>query len=385
MVEYLKRTWTEIDLDAIVHNYKKIEAATSAKMMPVIKADAYGHGATPIAKEYEKLGAAYFAVSSLDEAMQLRNGGITTPILILGYTPPTQTQELLEAGISQTVYDETMAGEFSARAQALGKKLTVHIKIDTGMSRLGLRFHDETETGCAEQILRIASMPGLWCEGICTHFTSADEADNPFTLRQFALFSHLLSAVERRGVTFSLRHCANSAAVENFKETPLDLVRPGIILYGLAAGEKESSLDLRPAMQLISVVSSVHELQAGDCVSYGQTFRASGPMRVATVPIGYADGYPRKLSGVGKVQIGGKWVPVLGRVCMDQCVVDISAVEGTVSPGDRVVLMGGGYGAKEIADLCGTINYEIVCGISKRVPRLFLKGGEVVEKIEYLL
>lgn len=384
MIDYLKRTWSEIDLSAIEHNYQIISQITSAKIMPIIKADAYGHGAVELAKLYEKLGAFYFGVSSLDEAMQLRHGGITLPILILGYTPPSQTEILLKYKITQTVYELGMADAFSKEAKSLGQKLLVHIKIDTGMSRLGIRCHNGPNEECCGQLETICNMEGLVIEGIFTHFASSDEPQNPFTLRQFDSFCRVVEAMEKKKITFSLRHCANSAAILNYPVTHLDMVRPGIILYGLTPNQKPSGLPFKAAMQVCSVVSAVHEGIVGDTVSYGQTYQVEKPMKLATVAIGYADGYPRKLSNRGTMLIHGKKVPIVGRICMDQCVVDISGA-GEVKPGDTMVVLGKELTAEEIAAACDTINYEIICGISKRVPRVYVKNGKAVNKLAYIV
>lgn len=384
MIDYLKRTWSEIDLSAVEHNYQIIKQQTSAKIMPVVKADAYGHGAVELAKLYQGLGAYYFAVSSVDEAMQLRNNGIFLPILILGYTPPSQTQILLDYRITQTVYDLQMAQEFSDRAKNLEQRLKVHIKIDTGMTRLGLRFHNVKDADCCDKVESICKMEGLETEGIYTHFASSDEPENPFTLEQFAAFCYVTDEMEKRGITFSLRHCANSAAIFNFPQTHLDMVRPGIVLYGLTPDQKPSATPLLAAMRVYSVVSAVHDGTSGDTVSYGQTYQVDKPMKLATVTIGYADGYPRKLSSKGVMLIHGIEVPIVGRVCMDQCVVDVTQVEH-VKPGDTVGVMGDKITAKEIAAQCDTINYEIICGISKRVPRVYVKNGKVVNKLAYIV
>jgi alanine racemase len=316
--------------------------------------------------------------------MQLRNGGITLPILILGYTPPSQTGILLEYKITQTVYDSKMAEAFSKEALRLGGKLAVHIKIDTGMSRLGLRCHGGPGEDCLNRLEEIWRMEGLYAEGIFTHFASSDEPENPFTLRQFEAFCRTVEELEKRNITFSLRHCANSAAIINFPMTHLDMVRPGIILYGLPPDQRPAGWPLQAAMKVCSVVSAVHDGIVGDTVSYGQTFLVEKPMRLATVAIGYADGYPRRLSDRGIMLIGGRRVPIVGRICMDQCVVDISDA-GEVKPGDTVVVMGEGILAEDIARKCDTINYEIICGISKRVPRVYVENGKAVKKLAYIV
>lgn len=394
-LDFIRRTWAEIDLDAIAHNYREIrrelESATklenaartetATKMCCVVKADAYGHGAVTVAREYESLGADWLAVSNLEEAEELRGAGIRLPILILGYTPPELALRLCHGSFSQTILSLNYAARLSDVAQRGGYTVKGHIAVDTGMSRIGFLYQDpERDKGSVDEMVRACQMPGIIPEGIFTHFSVADggEEGRYCTNRQFRIFTHAISLLKQRGITFRLHHCANSAAVLDYPEFHLDMVRPGIILYGLQpSGEVENRLDLRPAMRLKSTVSLVKQVEKGTTVSYGRCFTADRAMLIGTVPVGYADGYPRALFGKGWVLICGKRAPIVGRICMDQLMVDLSDIP-EAKVGDEVVLFGSEPTADEAASLVGTIGYELVCGVSRRVSRVYLRQGKAI-------
>ena len=387
MKELLRRTWAEIDLDALAQNFREVRKAADPKAMVccVVKADAYGHGAVRVAREFASLGADWFAVSNLEEALQLRQAGIETPVLVLGYTPADKAGTLSRENISQCVYSLEYARDLSRFAQEAGVEVNIHLKIDTGMSRLGFYYQDiSRDEAAVEEVKEACSLPGLVPQGIFTHFAVSDEgqAGDAFTMRQFGCLKEMIESLARAGVTFPVRHCANSAGVFDYPLSHLDMVRAGIVLYGLyPSGELRSRPDLKPALALKSVVSHVKTLLPGATVSYGRKFTAQHEMRVATVPVGYADGYPRLLSpGGAEVLIGGKRCPILGRICMDQLMADVTALD-QVRVGDTVTLIGRDgeeeITADELAALEGSINYEVVCGLSKRVPRVHVKNGRV--------
>ena len=395
MKELLRRTWAEIDLDALAQNFREVRKAADPKAMVccVVKADAYGHGAVRVAREFASLGADWFAVSNLEEALQLRQAGIETPVLVLGYTPADKAGTLSRENISQCVYSLEYARDLSRFAQEAGVKVNIHLKIDTGMSRLGFYYQDiSRDEAAVEEVKEACSLPGLVPQGIFTHFAVSDEgqAGDAFTMRQFGCLKEMIESLARAGVTFPVRHCANSAGVFDYPLSHLDMVRAGIVLYGLyPSGELRSRPALKPALALKSVVSHVKTLLPGATVSYGRKFTAQHEMRVATVPVGYADGYPRLLSpGGAEVLIGGKRCPILGRICMDQLMADVTALD-QVRVGDTVTLIGRDgeeeITADELAEKEGTINYEVVCALSKRVPRVYVKNGKVDSIYDALL
>lgn len=377
-MDFLHRTWAEIDLDALVHNFDIIKKeAAGAKLMAVVKADAYGHSARIVAPLLEQHGADAFAVSNIEEAITLRGCGITRPILILGYTPVSMAAQLYLNDISQCVYSPEYARDLSERACADGVKVKIHIKLDTGMSRLGFDCRDEELSGI-EEAIAAARLNGFVFEGVFTHFAVSDRTETEedgFTDAQYRRFSVAVEQFEKAGLRPKYRHCCNSAAFCLDNDKHFDLCRPGIILYGLTPS---SALTLKenfiPVMTVKSVVSMVKKIKKGDTVSYGRTFTADREMKIATVTAGYADGYPRLLSNKGYVLINGKRADIIGRICMDQLSVDVSDI-ADVKQGDEVILFGKTLPVEELADMCGTINYEIICGISPRVPRITVKGG----------
>ena len=383
----LRRTWAEIDLDALAHNYRQARLLTGPQVryLGVVKADAYGHGALQVSRKLEALGADYLAVSSLDEARELRSGGIRAPILILGHTPPDMVPQLIHYGITQTVSARAKAEEYSAAAVGCGGTLKVHIKVDTGMSRLGFLVRDGHFDGGVEAIAASCALPGLKVEGIFTHFAVSDEDDEAsgrYTREQFGVFTRVVDALAAKGRTFAIRHCANSGALARYPEMYLDMVRPGIALYG--AGADARRLGLRPVMTLKSCVSTIKVFDPGTDVSYGRTFRTAERTRIGVLPIGYADGLFRGLSNRMAVQTDHGPAPIRGRICMDMTMVDLTALPD-VHVGDAVELFGGRQSVDELADMLGTIPYELTCAVSKRVPRLYMENGSVTERSLRLL
>ncbi len=387
MESYFKRTWAEVSLDRIEHNFKVIKNSIAAetKLCCVIKADAYGHGAKELGQLYERLGADFFAVSNLEEAIELRLGGVTLPILILGYTPASYAKELSENNISQAVFSVDYARELSESAVNLGVDVRVHLKIDTGMSRIGIMCQNTERDDAVSQALEIFQLPGLFPEGIFTHFAVSDEKEEgrEYTEHQLSCFKFLISELRKNGVDTDkiICHCSNSAAIMDYPEAHIDMVRAGIILYGLSpSGKLKDQLDLRPAMEIKSVVAHIKEIEPGTTVSYGRTFTAERKLRIATVPIGYADGYIRNFASNAYMIVGGKKAKVVGRICMDQCMIDITEIDN-VKVGDVVTVVGKvgnvEISTDEVASWTGTINYEVVCLVGKRVPRVYLKAKEV--------
>lgn len=390
-----KRTWAEINLDALEHNYNVVREITdkNAKLCCVIKADAYGHGAERVSHLFEELGADFFGVSSIDEALQLRNNGIKTPILIMGYTPAKEAKTLAENNISQCIYSLDYAKALSQNAVKDNVDVKIHLKIDTGMNRIGFTFEDINDNSeTLNEIMEAAKLPNLYHEGIFTHFAVADDGDNGtnFTMRQYGCFKEMIETLIRNDIMFDIKHCANSGAVLDYPLIHMDMVRAGIILYGLYPSKKvRNKADLQPALELKSVVSHVKTIRAGATVSYGRVFTADKEMKIATIPVGYADGYPRILSKKGEsVLISGKRCKIVGRICMDQMMADVSDIED-VKIGDVVTLIGKDgdefISAEELAGFEESINYEVVCDIGKRVPRVYIKNDKVESVVNQLV
>ena len=378
----LRRTWAEIDLDALAHNYRRARELTGpgVRYLGVVKADAYGHGAVQVAERLEELGADYLAVSSLDEARELRHGGINAPILILGHTPPEMVPELIRYHITQAVSAQAKAEEYSAAALACGGTLKVHIKVDTGMSRLGFLVRGAHFEGGVAAIAASCALPGLEAEGIFTHFAVSDEDDSDsegYTRDQFALFMRVLDALAEKGRTFAIRHCANSGALARYPEMYLDMVRPGIALYGVGADAER--LDLRPVMTLKSSVSTIKIFDPDTDISYGRTYRTEGKARIGVLPIGYADGLFRGLSNRLSVVTDQGPAPIRGRICMDMTMVDLTGLPD-VKVGSEVEIFGRRQSVDRLAEILNTISYELLCAVSKRVPRVYLRDGQVVER-----
>ena len=378
----LRRTWAEIDLDALTHNYQQARKliGPGVKYLGVVKADAYGHGAVQVARKLEALGADYLAVSSLDEARELRHENIQAPILILGHTPPEMVPELIRYHITQTVSAQAKAEEYDAAAASCGGRLKVHIKVDTGMSRLGFLVRSRHFDGGVEAIARSCDLPYLEAEGIFTHFAAADEDDEPseaYTREQFGVFIRVIDALAAKGCTFSIRHCTNSGALARYPEMYLDMVRPGIALYGV--GDDAARLGLRPVMSLKSCISTIKVFDPDTDVSYGRAFHTTDRTRMGVLPIGYADGFFRGLSNRASVLTDHGPAPIRGRICMDMTMVDLTD-KPDVHVGDAVELFGQRQRVDDLAALLGTIPYELTCAVSKRVPRLYMENGEVMER-----
>lgn len=393
MNEFLKRTWAEVSLNAIEHNFKTIQKLLkpTTLMCCVVKADAYGHGADFLAKEYEKLGADWLAVSNLEEAMQLRNVGISLPILILGYTPPCVASMLSELNITQTVLSAEYGEALSREAAKAGVTVRIHIKLDTGMSRIGFVYQSpDRDSAVIDDIEKVCRLPALDAEGIFTHFAVADEGNDghAYTLMQYDELMKAIMLLEQRGITFKIKHCANSAAILDYPDMQLDMVRPGVILYGLMpSNQMKYNINLIPAMELKSIVSLVKTVDSQTTVSYGRQFTTKKPTKIATVPIGYADGYPRHLFIKASALVRGHKAKIIGRVCMDQLMLNVTSVP-YVKEGDIVTMFGRDgetcITLDELAAYNQTINYELVCMISKRVPRIYYKDGVEVGELNYI-
>lgn len=391
MEEYFRRTWAEIDLDRLKHNFISIKNKidSSVKLCCVVKADAYGHGAKELASFYERLGADFFAVSNLEEAIELRRISITLPILILGYTPASYASLLANNNVTQAIVSLDYAKELSQCAVDQGVCVNVHIKLDTGMSRIGVLCSGDHLDNAVDEAGKILSLNGISVTGAFTHFAVSDEKDEgkEYTLRQLGIFKKMCESIKSLVPNRDnfICHCANSAAIMDYPEAHFDMVRAGIILYGLSPSSKlKGELDIQPAMTIKSVVAHIKYIDEGTTVSYGRTFTAKRKTKLATVPIGYADGYIRVFGGDAYMIVGGKKAKVVGRICMDQCMLDVTDIDD-VKVGDTVIVIGSKDGCEvsmdDAAKWAGTINYEIACIVGKRVPRVYLQNGEVTSVI----
>ena len=368
------RTWAEIDLSALEHNYRTLRAmlAPGCRFLGLCKANAYGHGAAVIGKKLEELGADMLAVACVSEAMELRQSGVTAPILCLGETPEACFPLLLEYQITQMVETLETGEKLSAAAQKAGKTLTIHVKLDTGMSRLGFFWAPEQGAETADEIARLCRLPGLEAEGLFTHFSDADGSEE-YTMEQLTKFLDARQALKERGLSFKICHCASSAAVLHYPCTHLDMVRPGLALYGYYPAQELKGLDgpgLEPVMTVKSRIAAVRALPKGSYVSYGRSARLELDSLLAVVPVGYGDGYFRSLSNRMVMRIHGAECPIVGRVCMDMCMVDVTDVPG-VQAGDTAVVYDGPL-MERAAVLADTIPYELMCAVSPRVPRVYL-------------
>jgi len=376
-----------IDLNAIEYNMENMYAnlKKGTKIMAVLKTDGYGHGAVPIAKMLEEKDYVWgYAVAFAEEGLILRKAGVKKPILCLGCVFPEQYEEIIDAGIRMNVYTCEMAKAISEKAASMGKKAAVHIKLDTAMSRLGFPVSEES----VDEIEEISRLSGIELEGLFTHFAKADEKDKKSAEKQMESYLWMKEKLTERGIYFSYCHCSNSAGIIDLPEANMDMVRAGISIYGLYPSEEvdKYAVDLKPAMQIFAHVTHVKWIEPGTQVSYGGTFEARKKMRIATIPIGYGDGYPRSLSNKGYVLIHGKKASILGRVCMDQMMVDVTDIPG-VAFGDLVTIVGENGGAflpvEELSALSGRFNYEFICDINKRVPREYIRNGQIVEQVDY--
>lgn len=367
-----KRTWTEIHLDRLEKNYHALRSvARGSKFVGLVKANAYGHGAVPVAKKLEELGTDFLAVACLDEAIELREAGIVSPILILGNTPPTYTSLLLQYNITQTVYDPVLAKEFSDSAVQQGKQLLCHLKVDTGMSRLGILCDEAHAATGIDTLEEMAHLPGLNCEGIFMHFADADSCPE-YSKMQIQRFQNVLHTLESRGVSFPIRHCCAGAATLNYPEVHLDMVRPGILLYGQYPDPSTlEKIKISPVMELKTRIISLRHLPKGTCISYGRTYTLKRDSYVAAVPVGYADGLHRTLSNHMDMLVQGQKVHQIGRICMDMCMLDVTDVPN-IAIGDTVTVFGDGVPLQKLADTAETITYELMCAVAPRVPRVYL-------------
>ena len=383
MESTLKRTWAETDLDALLHNYKMIRnrIGEKTKFLAVVKADAYGHGAVMVSRTMQEAGADYLAVSSMDEAAELRINGITMPILILGHTPKEQVEGLIKYDITQAVTCRAKAEEYSEEAVKHGGTLKVHIKVDTGMSRLGFICEgDMFDTG-TKGIAESMNLPGLDCEGIFTHFAVSDEPGDEcreYTNHQFDLFKRVIEKSEElSGKKFLIKHCANTGAVARYPETYLDMVRPGLLLYGY--GEFAKELNLKPVMTLKTTVSTIKTYPKGTAISYGGIFKTEDTTRIGVVPYGYADGFFRCLSNKCSLYSQDGPVKQRGKICMDMSMIDLTG-KNNVDVGSEIEIFGPNNSVNDMAALAGTIPYELTCAVSKRVPRSYIKDGKVIDR-----
>ncbi|MGP2657855.1 alanine racemase [Malaciobacter sp. WC5094] len=386
-MDLTRAVWAEINLDNLANNIREVRRVTNpkTKISAVIKADGYGHGAVAIAQTLLENGADRFAVATLSEALQLRKEFKETQIMVLGYTPEHLAQEIVNNNIIQTIYSLEQAKEFSKVAKQLNKNIVVHIKIDSGMNRLGMLCSEDT----VNTVLQISKLENLVIEGIYTHFAAADELDKTYTKMQVEKFIKIVEQIEEKGLIIPIKHVSNSAAIIDMPEFNFDMVRAGIMLYGLYPSQSvnHERVNLKEVMCLKAKIAQVKEIEAGSGISYGLTYKCEHKTKIATLPIGYADGYTRMLSNKAKVLVENKIVPVLGNICMDQCIIDVTNLD--VKMGDEVVLYGGnnkdGISIDSVANLLNTINYEIVCMVDKRVPRIYLKDNIKTNYKDYVL
>ena len=384
MKEYY-RVQANINLDAIYDNVKAAKSLTKedTKLMAIIKADAYGHGAVKVAETLDDIADAY-GVAILEEGIELRQAGVTKPILILGYTPAPLYEAMINYDITTAVFKYDMAEEISNTAVRLGKKAKIHIKLDTGMSRIGFKQDDES----LETIIKISKLPGIEITGCFTHFARMDEEDKTKAKEQFRRFMDFTKRIEDAGINIPVKHVSNSAGIIEMPEVNLDMVRDGISVYGMYPSEEvnKEKLPLTPAMDIISYISFIKTLEKDVEIGYGGTFTTTRETKVATIPVGYADGYPRSLSNKGCILVNGQRAPIIGRICMDQFMVDITDIKD-VHENDKVTLIGhdgdGYISIEEMADLSGSFNYEFVCDIGKRVPKVYYRNGKKIGTKDY--
>lgn len=380
--------WAEINLDNLSHNIKEIRKRVGDKtlVMAVIKANAYGHGSIEAAKVFLENGANRLAVSLLSEGVELRKANIDSPIMLLNYTPEYQLDQVLEYDLIQSIYTYEDAKALSDKAISFKKTAVIHIKVDTGMGRIGFLPNKES----IEDIIKICSLPNIKVEGIFTHFSTADEIDKSYTKSQFEKFAWVVEELKDNKVEIPIKHVSNSAAIIDLPEYNLDMVRPGIMLYGYYPSEevKKSEITLKPAMTLKANISNIKHVAKETGISYGKIFVTNKESIIGTLPIGYADGYSRMLTEKGVVTVNGKRVPIVGKICMDQMMIDLTDVDN-VKIGDEVVLFGYGLdtylSVEELSKSLGTVNYELVCMVGRRVPRVYIRNGKITREIDYLV
>lgn len=388
ILDKVRPVWAEINLDNLAHNMREVRKNTKEGTLitAVVKANAYGHGSIKAAETFLQNGGDRLAVATLSEAIELRNANMKVPILILGYTPESQFSSVIEHDITQAIYNYESAKVFSKTATILGKTGIIHLKVDSGMGRIGFLPTEES----IEEIIKILKLQNIKVEGIFTHFATADETDKSYTRLQYERFVTFVKKLEERGLSIPIKHVSNSASIIDLPEYNLDMVRAGIMLYGFYPSNEvnRDKVKLKPAMNLKAKISNIKEVSKDTGISYGQIFVTEKESKVATIPIGYADGFTRLLTSKGEAYVNGQEVPIVGRICMDQCMLDVTDVED-INIGDEVVLFG--YGKKgyphvdKVAEELQTINYEIVCMVGRRVPRVYIQSGEVIDVDDYLL
>ncbi len=389
-----QRAWVEIDLDCIAHNVREIKKYLNpgVRLMGVVKADAYGHGVRETARTILENGADSLAVAFIDEAIELRRYDVSVPIMILGNSPTASIEDLIKYDVTPAVFTEEFAQELSKVAVTAERTAKIHIKVDTGMHRIGFLYGADVSERkkTIEKIVRISKLPNIEIEGIFSHLSSSDDEDQTYTYEQFEHFKELTEELTALGVNIPIRHIANSAALVRFPEMQLDMVRAGVILYGMypAAGENYSGVKLKPAMSFKTRVINIQKLEAGSGISYGRTYITDSPTKIATLAVGYADGYSRVLSNKVRVLTKGRYAKQLGRICMDQCMIDVTNVNN-INIGDEVTLFGSDGGRtipiEEVAAEVGTINYEIACLVGRRIPRVYIIDGKPAKSVNYLL
>lgn len=386
MDRIMRPAWAEINLDHLAHNIKEVKRCIKpdCSIMAVVKSDAYGHGAVNTAKALLDNGADRLAVAILTEAVQLRKAYPDPDIMVLGYTPADQADVLVKYNLTQTLYNLETAKGYNHTAVCSGKRIKVHVKIETGMGRIGMMPGTQTVL----DILEMSKMPGLELEGVFTHFSSADDLDKSSTLKQIETFLNITNELEKCGVVIPIRHVSNSAGIIDLPEYCMDMVRPGIMLYGIypSGNVSHESIELKEVMSLKTTIAHLKELPPGYGIGYGHQYFTRGHERIATLPIGYADGFSRMLSGKANVLVKGRRVPVVGRICMDQCMINVTGLD--VEVGDTVTLFGGDEVNKiwieDMADWLGTNTHEIICRIDKRIPRVYKSNGMIVDIVDYL-
>lgn len=379
--------WAEVNLDHLVHNIKQIRnhVGNETKIAAVVKANGYGHGAVEIADTLLEHGVDMLAVSSINEAIEIRKQKPIAQTLVLGYTPTENIEEAIKYGVIQTIYSYQQALQYSETAQRIGMGMSIHLKIDTGMNRIGFQPNEEA----IEEIKKIEKLPNLKINGIFTHLACADETDKTFSYEQYNKFMKFIETLETHNIKIPIKHISNSAAIMDIPEMHMDMVRPGIILYGLypSSQVKKDVLDLKPVMSFKTKISHVKTLTQEGGISYGLKYQGQKGQKIATIPVGYADGYTRLLSNKGYAIVQGKKVPVIGTICMDQCMLDVSEIND-VKAGDEVLLFGGetpnSITTEEVAQCIGTINYETICMVGRRVPRVYIKDEKIIKVTDYL-
>lgn len=384
-----KRTWAEVDLDAIAHNMREIRKITNpnAQIMAVVKADAYGHGFMETARTLLENGADRLAVAVLQEGKQLRSRGVDVPVLILGASSEEDAEDLINFDITPNVFDYEFAKALSYKAEQKEKVTKIHIKLDTGMTRIGFVADDGDNKNIVDEIIKISKLPYIEIEGIFSHFSTSDEYDKSYTQMQFRRFMNVVEVLEKQGLHIPIKHICNSAGIMMYPEMHLDMVRPGVILYGMYPSDEvdKTRLKLIPAMTLKSRITLVKSVEEGRGVSYGKEYITDRTTKIATVPIGYADGYLRKIAQKGVMMVNGVKTPIIGRICMDQCMIDVTNVHN-IDKGDEAVIFGKeDITIDSLADWLETINYEVACVIGKRIPRIYTRNGKAVKVLNYLL